>query len=328
VRNGVIFGELPIGLQDLLCGVSVYRLPFGEAMAQAIGPTATIEDLELLGDRGLLLRQGEAFTLQPLVAELVRSRVAEAVRVAGHEGAIGYFERNVRGKRTDGDLEDCREELEIFYHACEIGDYKKAYSIYYTINGFLFNRGFYQEQIRLLEQLVRQWAPSPENAYCFCCLGNAYRALGQYQRAIDFHQQSLEIKREIGDRGGEAISLGNLGNAYHSLGQYQPAIDFHQQSLAITREIGDRWWEGGSLVNMGLTLAKLNRRTEALNHFQQAKAIYQDLQLDHMIEKCDNEIQRCNQAITKKQRNQRLQLFLIWFCVGLAIVLLIYWLKR
>jgi hypothetical protein len=91
----------------------------------------------LLGDRGLLLRQGEGFTLHPLVAELVRSRVTEKARVAGHEGAIGYFERNIRGKRTNGNLEECQEELEIFYHACVIGDYKKAYSIYYTIDDFL-----------------------------------------------------------------------------------------------------------------------------------------------------------------------------------------------
>ncbi len=39
------------------------------------------------------------------------------------------------------------------------------------------------------------------------------------------HQQSLAIKREIGDRGGEAKSYGNLGNVYYSLGEYQKAIE-------------------------------------------------------------------------------------------------------
>ncbi|MGI2909842.1 tetratricopeptide repeat protein, partial [Tolypothrix sp. VBCCA 56010] len=68
--------------------------------------------------------------------------------------------------------------------------------------------------------------------------GNAYNSLGQYQRAIEFLQQSLEISREIGDRNGEGASLGNLGNAYNSLGQYQRAIEFLQQSLEISREIG------------------------------------------------------------------------------------------
>jgi tetratricopeptide (TPR) repeat protein len=57
-------------------------------------------------------------------------------------------------------------------------------------------------------------------------LGNAYNSLGQYPRAIEFYQQSLDIKREISDRNGEGASLNNLGNAYDSLGQYQRAIEF------------------------------------------------------------------------------------------------------
>ncbi|MFM6266868.1 MAG: tetratricopeptide repeat protein, partial [Dolichospermum sp.] len=82
-------------------------------------------------------------------------------------------------------------------------------------------------------------------------LGNAYNSLGQYQTAIDFHQQSLKIKREIGDVQGEGNSLIGLGNAYNSLGQYQTAIDFYQQSLKITREIGDVGGESNSLIGLG-----------------------------------------------------------------------------
>ncbi|WP_353737611.1 MULTISPECIES: tetratricopeptide repeat protein, partial [unclassified Microcystis] len=64
-------------------------------------------------------------------------------------------------------------------------------------------------------------------------LGNVYYSLGEYQKAIEFHQQSLAITREIGDRGGEAASYNNLGTVYRSLGEYQKAIEFYQQSLAI-----------------------------------------------------------------------------------------------
>jgi tetratricopeptide (TPR) repeat protein len=73
----------------------------------------------------------------------------------------------------------------------------------------------------------RRWANSLNN------LGNAYQSLGEYHRAISLHEQSLEIMRAIGDRGGEAASLGNLGNAYFSLGEYRRAISLHEQSLAI-----------------------------------------------------------------------------------------------
>ncbi|MEL0591385.1 MAG: tetratricopeptide repeat protein, partial [Planktothrix rubescens PR222] len=100
-------------------------------------------------------------------------------------------------------------------------------------------------------------------------LGLAYYSLGQYQKAIDFHQQQLEMAREIGDRQGEANSLGNLGNAYYFLGQYQKAIDFHQQSLEISREIGDRLGEANSPGSLGAAYDSLGQYQKAIDFHQQ-----------------------------------------------------------
>ncbi|MGB8687552.1 MAG: tetratricopeptide repeat protein, partial [Microcoleus sp.] len=107
--------------------------------------------------------------------------------------------------------------------------------------------------------------------------GNAYYSLGQFQRAIAFHEQSLEIKREIGDRQGEANSLGNLGNAYDSLGQYQRAIAFHEQYLEIEREIGDRVGESIALNNLGNALLKTNKLAEAESQLRASIEIYETL---------------------------------------------------
>src|SRR5205814_552546 len=78
-------------------------------------------------------------------------------------------------------------------------------------------------------------------------LGNAYAALGQTRRAIEFYEQRLVIAREIGDRRGEGNALGNLGNAYAALGETRRAVEFYEQQLTITREIGDRRGEGSAL---------------------------------------------------------------------------------
>jgi len=40
-------------------------------------------------------------------------------------------------------------------------------------------------------------------------------------------EEALKIYRSIGDRQREALSLNSLGNAYKNLGQYQRAIEFH-----------------------------------------------------------------------------------------------------
>ncbi|NJM46380.1 MAG: tetratricopeptide repeat protein, partial [Alkalinema sp. RU_4_3] len=152
-----------------------------------------------------------------------------------------------------------------------------------------------------------------------------------------------------------------MGNVYNSLGQYQRAIDFHQQSLEIAREIGDRWGIGASLLNMAHAQAKLDNPGQALLNYQQAKSIYADLKLDHMVEQCDQAIYQCNQIIPaqrrlppsignqpksespndwyerERQANQRKprtaqaragnRSFYLWFALGLVVVLLVWWLK-
>jgi tetratricopeptide (TPR) repeat protein len=104
-------------------------------------------------------------------------------------------------------------------------------------------RGYYTTIIELCSRLEKEWQPSNQDenrqfANVLAYLGNAYQSLAQYQIAIDYHQQSLAIFLEKGDRKNEASSLNNLGNAYNSLGQYQIAINYHQQSLGISCEIG------------------------------------------------------------------------------------------
>jgi len=68
-------------------------------------------------------------------------------------------------------------------------------------------------------------------------LGLAYCNLERYREAIDFCNQSLTIKRSLGDRVGEANSLFNLGRAYSGLGDEQSTVLYCEQSLDIFREM-------------------------------------------------------------------------------------------
>jgi CHAT domain-containing protein len=111
-------------------------------------------------------------------------------------------------------------------------------------------------------------------------LGSAYGSLGEYPKAIEFYQQSLAIKREIGDRKEVANSLNNLGNAYANLGQYPKAIEFHQQSLGIAREIGNREGESIFLSNIGLTLQKQQQPELAIVFYKQSVNITEGIRQD------------------------------------------------
>ena len=79
-------------------------------------------------------------------------------------------------------------------------------------------------------------------------LGIAYYSLGDFRKAIEYHERHLKISKEVGDRAGEGAAYGNLGVAYRNLGDFQKAIEYHERDLKISTEVGDRAGEGACLL--------------------------------------------------------------------------------
>lgn len=108
-------------------------------------------------------------------------------------------------------------------------------------------------------------------------LGITYHALGEYQRALDYHQQSLAIDKTLGDRLQEARTLGNIGNVYNLLGDHRRALTHYQQCLKISRDLGDRLIESTSLGNVGTAYDGLGKYRRAIDfykrHLQTARLI-------------------------------------------------------
>jgi tetratricopeptide (TPR) repeat protein len=109
-------------------------------------------------------------------------------------------------------------------------------------------------------------------------LGLAYCSLGEYERAINYHEKSLAIQREIKNCQGEAIILENLAIAYCSLGEYQQAIALHQQSLAICGEIKDPHGEATSLRNLGNIYLCLAQYEQGIYFHEKSLAISQKIE--------------------------------------------------
>ena len=108
-------------------------------------------------------------------------------------------------------------------------------------------------------------------------LGNAYKALGEFQKAIVYHEKRLKIAIEIGDRGGEGVAYGGLGNAYYSLSDFRKGIEYHEKQLKIAREIGDRVGEGRAYHNIGNGYSGLGQFDVAVVNFVFAVDVYNTL---------------------------------------------------
>ena len=99
-------------------------------------------------------------------------------------------------------------------------------------------------------------------------LGIAYYSLGDFQKAIEYHERHLKISKEVGDRAGEGRAYGNLGNAYNSLGDFQKAIDYYERDLKISKEVGDRAGEGRTYGNLGVAYKNLGDFQKAIQYHE------------------------------------------------------------
>ncbi|CAH3184240.1 unnamed protein product [Porites lobata] len=102
----------------------------------------------------------------------------------------------------------------------------------------------------------------------YCNLGNAYDSLGDFQKAIEYHERHLKISKEVGDRAGKGKAYCNLGNAYHCLGDFQKAIEYHERDLKISKEVGDRAGEGIAYCNLGIAYRNLGYFQKAIEYHE------------------------------------------------------------
>ena len=52
--------------------------------------------------------------------------------------------------------------------------------------------------------------------------------MGDFRKAIEYHEKDLKLAIEIGDRAREGGAYGNLGNAYYSQGDFRKAIEYYK----------------------------------------------------------------------------------------------------
>jgi tetratricopeptide (TPR) repeat protein len=62
----------------------------------------------------------------------------------------------------------------------------------------------------------------------------------QFDEALRLFEQALVRARALKDRVGEGTAVNGIGAAYSNLGQPQKALEFYNQALPLRRETGDK----------------------------------------------------------------------------------------
>ena len=299
---------------DILKRLSVLRGIFDLGLAQGLTAEVTEAELRYLARLSLLQEfppeplkeKRRQFQFLPLISMVVQQQADSELLRSAHQAALDYFLAHLPAPPWES-LEDLTAYLEGFYHAGELGKWQLAFDILdeerggkgknKSVDEFLYLQGFYRQQAQLYEQVIagsQQEQDFHRNA--LNRLGNCYKNLGQYEKAIAYHQQCHDISEEIGFREGVAISLHNIGEALLKLENYSEAETKIQESLVISQEINLKPLIAESFKALADLAHQTNQPQLALSHCQSALILSQELGIP-LVKDCEELLAKIQEGL-------------------------------
>jgi CHAT domain-containing protein/Tfp pilus assembly protein PilF len=110
-------------------------------------------------------------------------------------------------------------------------------------------------------------------------LGLIYRERADYPAAIQHLQEAIEVATSVADKELEGSARNNLGLVFDERGDYKQSLDQYQHALELHRTTHFERGEGDTLGNIGGVYLLLGKFREALPYYQQAFAISERLGL-------------------------------------------------
>lgn len=104
-------------------------------------------------------------------------------------------------------------------------------------------------------------------------LALTYTLKANYDKALDFHYQSLILREAEGNKAEISISLNNIGWVYFKLKNYEKAEEYFQRALRYKKEVNDTYDLDRLYVNLGISYVHLGRPSEAEKYLTQGLEI-------------------------------------------------------
>ncbi len=278
-------------------GEELFTPPPAQEGGQGVGIEAweVLDLLSQLVDKSLAVAEGQNGNLRYHLLETLRQYGREKLAASGRleemqRRHLAYFlriaeeaERKLRGSEQAWWLELLETEhdnLRAALRRCLAaeGDAEAGLRLAGALWWFWHIRGYFTEGREWLDaMLARVTEPTAARAKALNGAAVLARNQSDYAAARALAQESLAIKRELGDLQGIASSLSNLGTLALSQGDYAAARPFYQESLDIERSLGNRQGITASLIGLGNVALEQGDYTAARALFQESLAIKREL---------------------------------------------------
>ena len=272
-------------------------------------PAEVLDLLQYLVDRSLVVAEGredgtnrfrmlemlQQYALERLVAcgeaDAVRRQHALCFMALAEEAQV-----ELRGPhegewsaRLEEEIDNLRAALR---WAIERGEAEIALRLGGALWRFWTQRGHLVEGLVWLEQALALPGASAHSssdeivrarAGALNGAGNVAAARGEHARAAPLHEESLALRRWLGDTTGVAISLLNLGTAARNLGNPAVAHARFDEGLRLFRRLGDTRNEALSFLNLGRLSHDEGDFARALTLYNEGLALFQAVGSAHGI---------------------------------------------
>jgi len=100
-----------------------------------------------------------------------------------------------------------------------------------------------------------------------------YFRQGELDKSLEFYTEVLTIFKEIGNKGLEAQTLGNISSVYSDLGQYEKALEYLVLAMKISEELGRKYNYTSLLHLIGDVYKKKGEVENSIEYFEKALTI-------------------------------------------------------
>lgn len=293
--------------QALLRRLSVFAGGFSLEAAETICAGAPVDELAVfdvlrrLVDKSLVSTDEQAGEVRLRLLETIQAYAREKLFVSGEEAALLYGhgawclelaeralaevdgpERDAWNRRLESDHDNMRAGLR---RAIDSGDVDSSLRLATALNRFWATAGFLSEGRSWIESALALAGDARTSQRAAALHGLARLALIQadHRRSIATADECLDIRRELGDRAGEAAALAIKALAIGRLGDYDEAYSLQGQSLAICREFGLTREANESVFYLGLLAMYRGDFVRANGHFEESLAVYRHADNRHKV---------------------------------------------
>lgn len=254
--------------QRALAQLSVFRGGFRQRAAAEVAG-ASLEILRRLGDRSLLQRDATGrYRLHELLHRYAASKLADGGWTAeAEERHLAFYlalaeegDSHLQGpqmvrwlERLDAERHNLRAALERGLRQPGKG---RVMGLRLAVASwqFWYRRGYLTEGREWLAQALEVVTAEETELYAALHHGAGVLAWnqGDYLAAHEHYEESLALRRQMGDEQGVAALLNNLGNLALDQGQYAQARAYLEESVEIKRRLGHQVGIATSLANLGV----------------------------------------------------------------------------